>query len=435
MENKKRNLIILARTSEKDDMNFYKTVLRENSPIYDKAVVLMFSVVEQITDYLSELPDTYEFSFLIHLGYYTVTNGQDGRDLVLDMQKEYWGKYVKFEYTSREGDRVVDGIKVHHTNSLPATFDLNSLPLNRLSDLRKFHPGITNTASTDKHSQSGLLTDPSPKRDYCKFVIQTALDKNENDIFRHYMDFSQNGSMSIRGRFKKSNAFQDIAEDIVLVKQEQMGMVDAAYTASHIIHEHRPEYLLMAGVCGGRKEKVALFDIIIPSKVYDFSFGSLENGQFKQRDLDAKLDAKLIKYLEAPEVLKKIKLGMISLVDTPNEDKEKYVQNVKFHFDVMACGPWVVKTEGFLNQLSEDKNNLIRGLEMESYSIGRAYEIYKELGVRPLIVKSVMDYTDHQKENDLQNIDTKRVAGYMSYLCVRAMLPVLVDFQKGHLTK
>ncbi len=408
----KRALIIVARTSEVEDMSFYKTVLRVNSPIYDKAVVLIFSVVQQVTDYLFELPDSYEFSLLLHSGMKAMGKGEDGRELVKEIQKTSWGKTVKFEFTSRDGNSIFDGITVHHTNSLP-DFDINSLPLNKLSALRQ--PAATSLGESTKPP--------------CTFVVQTALDKSENDIFRNYLEGPTLDLNTMSGKFQEARAFaEDYRGDIILVKQDQMGMVDAAYTASRIIHQHNPDYLLMAGVCGGRRLKVNMFDIIIPAKVYDFSFGSLENGKFFQRDLDAKMDEQLINFLRSPKNVKIIKAGMLALVDTSHEDKEKYVRNVDIHFDVMACGPWVVKTEGFLNDLGEEKNNLIRGLEMESYSIGRVYEMYKNKGLRSLVVKSVMDFTDEKKELDLQNVDSKHIAGYMSYLCVRALLPLLVDY-------
>jgi nucleoside phosphorylase len=415
MSNRKRQLIILARTSEVEDMSFYKTVLRENSPIYQKAVVVMFSVLEQVTDYLSEMPDWYEFSLLIHLGKRTMGKGEDGRELVKEIRKTDWGKSVKFEFTSRDGDSVFDGINVHHTNNLPGNFDLNSLPLNKISELRSVTSG----------------TEPASFVSLYQFAIQTALDKSENDIFRHYVDGSEPDLNTKIGRFIENNEFaNDFRGDIVLVKQQQMGMVDAAFTASSIIHKYKIEYLLLAGVCGGRKGKVKMFDIIIPGKVFDFSFGSLEGGQFKQRDLDAKLEERLINFLQRPENVKKIKAYMLALVDTSHRDKEKYVRNVEIHFDVMACGPWVLKTEGYLEQLSADKNNSIRGLEMESYSIGRFFELYEHTGLRSLVVKSVMDFTDEQKEIDLQNVDTKHIAGYMSYLCVRALLPLLIEYKE-----
>lgn len=412
---KKRNLIILAKTAEVEDINFYKTVLRESSPLFLKTVVNMFSVVSQVTDFLDQMPDSYEFSLLVHLGKKALTKGQDGDDYAAEIAAEWWGHSLKYEFTSREGTDRWQGIKVHHTNRLPDGANIDMLPINRLVELRR--PEYTNGSTSQKKALS--------------IAIQTALDKSENDIFRNYLDAKEINLTTWKGKFKESSHFtQDFKEDILLVKQKQMGMVDAAYTASSLIHENEIDYLLLAGVCGGRKKKVKMFDVIIPAKVYDFAFGSLENGEYLQRDLDAKMDEDLISYLQRPENVKRIKSGMIALMDTGHQDKEHFVRNVEIHFEVMACGPWVVKTEGFLEKLSTEKNNLIRGLEMESYSIGRLFELYKQRGIKALVVKSVMDFTDEKKGEDLQNVDTKHIAGYISYLCIRSLLPLLAEYHE-----
>jgi nucleoside phosphorylase len=418
MSNKKHNLIILARTSEVEDMNFYKSLLREASPIYRKAVVIMFSVVEQLGDFIEGQSLDYEFSLLIHLGKRAMGSGENGRHIIEEIRQFRWGKKIQFEFTSRDGDSVFDGIKVHHTNTLPVeSFDLSTLPTNKLRDLKQGDLEVNNEVAETKR---------------CRFAIQTALDKSENDIFRNYMDAGELNRDTWRGTFKEEKQFpEDYRKEILLVKQKKMGMVDAAYTSSKVFHETDVNYLLLAGVCGGRRTKVKMFDLIIPAKVFDFSFGSLEDGKFMQRDLDAKFDEDLINFLQRPENVKKIKAGMLKLVDTSHADKEKYVQNVEIHFDVMACGPWVIKTDEYLETLSADKNNLIRGLEMESYSIGRLFELHhKTTGRQALVVKSVMDFTDAKKGLDMEHVDTKHIAGYMSYLCVRALLPLIEEYEK-----
>jgi hypothetical protein len=67
---------------------------------------------------------------------------------------------------------------------------------------------------------------------------------------------------------------------------------------------------------------------------------------------------------------------------------------------------------------------------MESYSVIRAREILRGNGKFSLVVKSVMDFTGKNK-NDGSFGEIKQGASFMSYLCVRAMMPILLEFREN----
>lgn len=416
----KTNLVLLANTANKDDLEFYQMVLETNSYLHLKAIVLLFSSVDQFDDFLQTMSPDYEFALLVHMGKWPHKVTSAG-DLIADkIQGLTYGSLLKFDYTSRDGDDTHNSKQVWHTPKLTMkTFPIDRLPVNRISELM---PSIISET-----------TKPESEIKPNDFAILTALDEHENDIFRAFMHaetLKELDGQTYSGRFvKHPDCHNDYDQPFILASQKQMGMVDAAFSTLSIIQEHKPQYLIMSGVCGGRKSKVKLFDIIIPEKVFDFSYGSLENGAFLQRDLDAKISPDLISWLKKSERKKRVKDRMIQLVETRDNQWLTHVQNAEIHFDVMACGPWVVKTEDFLETLSEEKNNLIRGLEMESYSLGRAFELYGDI-TKTLVVKSVMDYTDSKKDDKVAALPVKKIAGYISCLCVRAILPMILEYQE-----
>lgn len=408
----KINIVVIAKANSDKDAAFYELLLKHDSFMRSKAHVYMVSSVDDFANLLSNVRIDFSFILFIHKGNRASNPSSDGNSIVKSLKKLPYHDKLTYYMLSR--DAV--GQDIDAMDFLDEEYKYDQFVLNNIGDLLEIK---ANEAQVNKI-------------EHYDFAILTALDKDENDVFRaNLKEESQTviDLQTVKGAFKKQQNFKDYEGNFIVAKQKEMGMVDAAFSSSKLIHNYKLDYLIMSGVCGGRKSKVKMFDIIIPKKVYDFSFGSLEKGKFLQRDLDAKIDDKIISYLDTTERIKQIKAGMLALVDTMNNAWEPYVRNVDIHFDVMACGPWVIKTEDFLETLSQEKNNLIRGLEMESYSIGRAYELFKDNNLKTLVVKSVMDYTDTKKGDEFNGVPVKKLAGYMSYLCVRAIMPMLIEYR------
>ena len=113
----------------------------------------------------------------------------------------------------------------------------------------------------------------------------------------------------------------------------------------------------------------------------------------------------------------------------PESLKDSFPPNFNIHIDEFACGPWVVKTNGFLDDfLLNEFSAQIKGLEMESYSVNRAGNIAQKYGRYSLVVKSVMDYTESNK-TDGPGGSTKRFASLVSLICIRALMPILLEFK------
>lgn len=266
------------------------------------------------------------------------------------------------------------------------------------------------------------------------FAVITALYDSEITTFLDNMQFDDASNLDLKngkiGKHAIINPNVDYSNSFMIVNQNKMGVIDAASFATRIVTKYPPKFLLMGGVCGGRKKKgVSLYDIIIPTRIFDYMTGKLEKGEFISYGHSSSTNENLTTYIERNTVL--IKANMLILA---NHSMKELVENVKIHIGDFACGPWVVKTDNFLEKelATEEKKNIL-GLEMESLSILRTSENFQKYGNYALVVKSVMDFTD-DKKSDGPNKMIKSNAAYISYLCIRSLMPLLMKFEDSNLS-
>ncbi len=225
-------------------------------------------------------------------------------------------------------------------------------------------------------------------------------------------------------------------EKIAFSNQTKMGMVDAAIYSYRILQDLNPRVLFMSGVCGGREKEVNIYDLIIPHNSIDIATGVYENGNFTHRLNSSSVNIGFHDFVK--RITKQdsfIKNDMYNLIPSQSKyDRERQIissSKFKIHHHEIACGTFVLKTEGVLeNNYSKKINDNIVGLEMESYGVLRAAEIFDNPKQYALVVKSVMDYTNEKKSDNSVNIDgipqgenIKEIASYISSLCVRALIP------------
>ncbi len=405
MKTNKPHLIFIAKTNEQQDILFYKSLLRTDNPLFDKYIVSVFSRVDQFVSYIKSMPIDFEFSVLVHSGLKAMTEGLDGIDISNRLQKEL--PKLQFEFTSRDSDKPYHGRRTYQTNLLPLT-DLSEIPINKVGTLLKLDDSLKESKTYD-------------------FGVITALFDDEFTAFNDNMTLEPLDQFNTKmGAFQESKFDRDYKKDFLVSWQSKMGMVDAAALSSKIITEYDPTFLILAGVCGGREEEVNLYDVIIPTNIHDYLSGKFKNGKFVPRPLLAAVNGKMIDFLK--ERVDDIYDGMRAL----SQGSLKNIINggFKIHFKDYACGPWVVKTDGKILEIAEEINDDIVGLEMESLGMMRACNRFAKEGRYGIVVKSVMDFTDmNKKDGDKGAIKTN--AALISYLCVRAIMPMLIEFKEG----
>lgn len=211
-----------------------------------------------------------------------------------------------------------------------------------------------------------------------------------------------------------------------------MGMVDAAIAT--MIHQEKSDILLMGGVCGGRSGAVKLYDVVIPSTIIDIFTGKYQKQEFRPYAHTAQLNEDLIAYLQETSRKEEIQERMYSLVPASSEFRRKkdIVNGLSFHFDVMACGPFVLQEDDFLEKKALAMNGKIVAYEMESYGVARSVKFCNRKNSLALVVKSVMDYTNSDKADTVAGENVKHNAAYISTLCIRVLIPYVAEFYERH---
>jgi len=240
------------------------------------------------------------------------------------------------------------------------------------------------------------------KKSQYKFAIVSALFEHEYETLLDFLepepDFKADGTIK---------AFKIKGSDklILAAFQSEMGMTDASILSTYIIKTYQPEFIFMNGVCGGRRSKTELLDIIIPNKIYDYQTGKLEGGTFKPYLRVTNINNAILK-----DKYNDVHLKMQKECTQPFKND---VKKINFRFESMACGSKVIKTDKTLeDQISKIDEKTV-AVDMESYSVVRAAEHYTQNGlpVTAFVIKSVMDYTDEAK-----NDNVKATAAYFSSL-------------------
>lgn len=452
----KNNIIIIAKCNDTADLNLYKLLYSKEHELHKRAVVYLVSDVEQFDNLLFNSKDDFRFSLLVHLGATGESTKYDGQLIIEHLKQLPYYSNLKYELTSRKGKYVEGfGDVIYTLDLVHPTFDPAVLKENILAEVLN--------VTTDKPGDSSIKTKGlGAISKGIDFAILTALYEDEFQIYKEHC-ITQSDSIlgnCFHSKFvrKIDRVKDDYEKKFALIHQEQMGLVDAAIYSTQIVDKIDPKFLLMGGVCGGLKGSVELYDIIIPTVVYDYATGKMK-GEDKEAkepiiDLDKKLEITyegdkkeisgklepknykadserlLTSFLERkkPEIIQNMKELM------PETEKKNFPANFNIHINEFACGPWVVKTDGFLDDyLLEEFSKQIKGLEMESYSINRVGNIAQKYGRFSLVVKSVMDFTDPKKK-DGPDGRIKKFAALMSFVCIRAMMPILLEYNDPKLS-
>jgi len=174
---------------------------------------------------------------------------------------------------------------------------------------------------------------------------------------------------------------------VVAAHQSQMGLVDCAILASKLIQRWRPRYIIMTGVCGGRKSsEIRLGDIIVPKKIFTYQSGEYTDEGFNFEPRVVSLDDALIQRVELCK--KVLPHKIIQTWHGPSRDPPR------IRTDPLVCGDAIINKNQMLDDEVSPIHRKIIGVDMESYAVVRATELLSEYNTKPLIIKSVMDFAE-----------------------------------------
>jgi nucleoside phosphorylase len=200
---------------------------------------------------------------------------------------------------------------------------------------------------------------------------------------------------------------------VVCASAPQMGMVASVTLAMKMINSFRPKYIIMTGIAAGYKDNtVDVGDILIADQSYDGTSGkivTLENSEkgFSPNPtalaLDADIKEKMRKYENKQELFAQIKKGF---------NGNKPTTELKIKIGPVVSVPYVVQNKDEFLSFKDNQRKLI-GLEMESYGI--FYSACNTVNPKPIpiVIKSVCDFGDSDKNDNYQIYAAYTSANFM----------------------
>jgi nucleoside phosphorylase len=417
----------------KDEKSFsayyFKSSDKDNLPI-------IINDIDGLKSILAKLKSHLKLFLIVHVGGILHKEHQD--------TLEDFARYP-CEPFLKQALKTYDGIKYVLSSRAPKKDDIDYFK-EKYGIQEIFKPEYVLDLTDENPSQlvSDLVVkDIDPKNEDIDFAIVTALYEDEFTAFKNNAitnkSFSSDMTNLLKAKFKDDDEIDiDYKKDFLILHSQRMGMVDSTFNSTKILERYSPKYLIMGGVCGGKEGKkeddkaettgLQYLDIIIANNIFDIQIGKLEKGKFIPYLYNEELNPQLLSFIEQNKV--KIKKRMLMLIDSTDETLKEKVENATIRIGDYGCGSIVINTDDYFKQQISERNNKAIAVEMESYSIYRSCKLhntlYKEDFTLPLVIKSVMDYTDSHKTDEY-----KKDAARMSYLCIRACMPVLIEFHES----
>lgn len=190
---------------------------------------------------------------------------------------------------------------------------------------------------------------------------------------------------------------------VIAGSTNQMGLVQNSILSTQMIHLFKPKYLAMTGITAGIKDsEVDLGDALVFQYSWDYNAGKIKQNNNKEKVFEVdmrqeKLDNNL--YLNFDNLKRDVQF----LFNTYNRYKpSKPSTLLKIHIGHVASGAAVIANESIAKEVKDQARKLL-GIEMEGYGIFCSANNAIEPKPIPLVIKSVCDYADENKNDDIQD--------------------------------
>lgn len=189
--------------------------------------------------------------------------------------------------------------------------------------------------------------------------------------------------------------------NVVATHLPQMGMVPTATSSMKLIQHFRPQYLIMTGICGGVEGKVTLGDVVISDMSFDLESGKIvvnEDGSlgfepdYRVIPLNSGLKESFMELSNDQQALAEIKSKW-------KGDRAK--EELTMHIGPVGSGAAVIANKDYIENKIKHQRKLI-AIDMESYAIFYCSEYCTKPHPIPILVKSVSDYANPNKADNLQ---------------------------------
>ena len=186
---------------------------------------------------------------------------------------------------------------------------------------------------------------------------------------------------------------------VITASPSRMGMTSTALLASKLICVYRPRFIVMAGVCAGIKEKTHLGDIIFADPTWDWQSGK------RVRDKDNPQFAISPHQLDTPEFARTRAQQLANESTIWHSIRKAWpsppAHELRLLIGPVASGSAVLADGQVVTEIRAQERTLL-GIEMECYGLFAAASLAPIPRPTPLAFKSVCDFADPDKDDDMQ---------------------------------
>lgn len=188
---------------------------------------------------------------------------------------------------------------------------------------------------------------------------------------------------------------------IVVTSCLEMGLSHAASLGMKVSINFKPDYVIMTGICAGIKGRVGIGDIVVADSCWDW--GSGKKTLLKGKSV----------FLPAPDQLK-LDSGMKNQFKQIARNRtyldqiyskwpgNKPDKTLRLHVGPMATGAAVLQDVNIVESISSHNRETL-AIDMEAYGLMTSVEMSSNTPPRFLVVKSISDFADDEKNDNWQN--------------------------------
>lgn len=225
------------------------------------------------------------------------------------------------------------------------------------------------------------------------------------------IELPNDGTVYHHGEIKRD----DRTLKVVAAAAPRMGMTASAVLSMKMISSFRPRYLGIAGILAGVKGECELGDIVVADPGWDCSSGKVLVKDGKPTFVSAAYQISLDSFLR----------GKLSLMAQDKALLDEIRRNWKgsppktvlsMHLGPVASSPAVLAYASISDLVKQQHRKLI-GIEMETYGVFSAAEESSLPVPKPFSIKSVSDFADEEKKDDV-----RQYAAYTSAAAIKTFV-------------
>lgn len=400
--------------------------------------VLQFNTKDEFVKIWNNLKDDDKLVFACHVKCEDLSLYEDLRNT--QIKDEY--SIPDIHYLSSDAVKASSQYQKYHLESERILFYHSFITKIKADEITPF----TKSKTTKESKNPSLPNNHLSQYSDIKYGIITALYEHEFEEVKKLIDWEEPFRTKTKafrlGRMKDKPEIR-----VVAAIPAKTGMVDSAIIATQILELFKPEFLLMSGVCGGKKS-LKFGDIVLASKVFTFQKGKISN-LLDDKGKPIKLFDKNGKELDISQIYDKdgnqievqienfeveqesieinplvkddIDDSLKPIKDKINEPYKLERQKINIHFEPMACSTMVINKNGYFEDKIKAIDRKTVAVEMESFGVARACQFANDGDTKCIIFKSVMDNMT-KKTDKAKELAAYTSAQFLKYLIIDNVL-------------